>query len=104
MATASEFRSQIREHMKVVGPDGKDIGVVERIEGERIKLTKASSGSDGEHRFLDLSDVAKVSGDQVHMAHDGAHDAHGEHSAHGDRAAQSQGAHGKQGGTKNRSM
>ena len=101
MATASEFRSHIREHMKVVGPDGKEMGVVHRIEGERIKLTKASSGSGGEHRFLELSDVAQVRGDEVHMAHD-AHGAHSDQSGHG---SQPHGAQGKQGGqSKNRTM
>jgi hypothetical protein len=89
MATASQFRSQIREHMNVVGPDGQAIGTVDRIEGERIKLTKNSPGSGGEHRFLDLSDVAQVRGDEVHMAH-GAKNADGAQSgqgAHGDRGS-----------------
>jgi hypothetical protein len=89
MATASEFRAQIREHMKVVGPDGQTIGMVDRVEGEKIKLTKSSSGS-SEHRFLDLSDVAQVRGDEVHMAH-------ADHAAHADKgtrgAQSSHGAH-----------
>lgn len=99
MATASQFRSQIREHMKVVGPDGQAIGTVDRIEGERIKLTKSSPGSGGEHRFLELSHVAQVRGDEVHMAND----AHGAESGHGAHGAQS--SHDMRGGdTKNRSM
>lgn len=118
MATASQFRSQIREHMKVVGADGKPIGMVDKIEGERIKLTKSSPGSGGEHHFLELSHVAQVRGDEVHMTHDaqGAHHqgghAHqgGQHDTkHGAESGQAaHGAKSPQGGhsgqPKNRSM
>ena len=34
----------IREHMEVIGADGVHLGTVDRIEGDRIKLTKAESG------------------------------------------------------------
>ena len=32
--------SQIREHMPVVGSDGRNVGTVDKVEGDRIKLTK----------------------------------------------------------------
>ena len=32
--------SQIREHMEVLGSDGGHVGVVDSIEGERLKLTR----------------------------------------------------------------
>ncbi len=37
--------SNIREHMEVIGADGVHIGTVDKIEGDRIKLTKADSGA-----------------------------------------------------------
>lgn len=35
--------SKIREHMEVVGADGVHIGTVDKVEGQRIKLTRADS-------------------------------------------------------------
>ena len=35
---------EIKEHMEVIGADGVHIGTVDRIEGNRIKLTKKDSG------------------------------------------------------------
>lgn len=94
MATASQFRSQIRERMKVVGADGEHIGTVDRIEGDRIKLTKSDPASGGEHHFLDLKDVTAVNGNEVHISHE----AHGGHGAHqGSPEAHAQGAKGSHG-------
>ena len=45
--------------MEVIASDGKKVGVVDRVEGEAIKLTKDSCG-DGMHHFLPLSMVANV--------------------------------------------
>ena len=36
--------SRIKEHMEVIGADGVHVGTVDRIEENRIKLTKADSG------------------------------------------------------------
>jgi hypothetical protein len=33
----------IKEHMEVIGADGVHLGTVDRIEGDRIKLTKAEN-------------------------------------------------------------
>lgn len=41
--------SKIREHMEVVGADGVHVGTVDKVEGQRIKLTKADSGM-GSHK------------------------------------------------------
>ncbi|TGV64253.1 DUF2171 domain-containing protein, partial [Mesorhizobium sp. M00.F.Ca.ET.158.01.1.1] len=41
--------SKIREHMEVVGADGVHIGKVDKVDGQRIKLTKADSG-EGAHK------------------------------------------------------
>ena len=58
----------IREHMEVIGADGVHLGTVDRIEGDRIKLTKADSGTaahEGHHHYISRGLVAEVEGDQV---------------------------------------
>jgi hypothetical protein len=52
--------SQIREHMDVVGSDGEHVGVVDRLEGQRIKLTKSDAASGGQHHYIDMSLVESV--------------------------------------------
>jgi hypothetical protein len=59
--------SDIREHAEVVGSDGRHVGTVDHIYGERIKLTKADS-LDGQHHFLGLDTVASVDGNRVKLA------------------------------------
>jgi hypothetical protein len=62
-------KSQIREHMKVVNSDGRSIGSVDRVEGEKIKLSKSDSG-DGQHHFIDMADVADIKGDEIRLRKD----------------------------------
>ena len=38
--------SQIREHMEVIGADDVHVGTVDKVEGDRIKLTKKDSGAE----------------------------------------------------------
>ena len=52
--------SQIKEHMEVVGSDNEHVGIVDKIEGERIKLTHHDSQAMGKHHFLPISAVASV--------------------------------------------
>ena len=62
---------QIREGMEVIGADGVHLGTVDRIEGERIKLTRADSGiggHEGHHHFLSAGLVAEVEGDRVRLS------------------------------------
>ncbi len=61
--------NQIREHMEVVGNDGRHVGTVDRVEGDRIKLTREDDpdGSGQHHHFLSLQTVDSVSGDQVRL-------------------------------------
>ena len=67
-----EFR-QITEHMDIVGADGVHIGTVDKVEGHRIKMTKADSGShDDHHHYLSLGLVAAVEGNQVRLSATGA--------------------------------
>ena len=56
--------SQIREHMKVVGSDGQQIGTVDRVEGDKIKLSKSNS-KDGQHHYIAVADVEDVKDGEV---------------------------------------
>jgi hypothetical protein len=56
---------QIREHMEVVGDDGKHVGTVDKTAGDRIILTKSDSDSGGTHHSLSCSDIERVEGDKV---------------------------------------
>ncbi|MER9329122.1 DUF2171 domain-containing protein [Mesorhizobium sp. M0152] len=63
--------SKIREHMEVVGADGVHVGTVDRIEGERIKLTKVDSGEGahkGHHHYIPLSLIAEADGNKVWLS------------------------------------
>ena len=59
----------IREHMEVIGADGAQIGTVDRVEGDRIKLIRADSGIGHEdhHHFIPKGLVAEVEGDRVRL-------------------------------------
>jgi len=62
---------RIKEHMEVIGADGVHVGTVDRVEGNRIKLTKADSGMGhhkGHHHYIDLGLVADVEGKQVRLS------------------------------------
>ena len=62
---------QIREGMEVIGADGVHLGTVDRVEGQRIKLTRADSGQgshEGHHHFLSAGLVAEVEGEQVRLS------------------------------------
>ena len=66
--------SSIKEHMEVIGADGVHVGTVDRIESNRIKLTKADSGEGGHkghHHYIDGSLVATVEGDKVRLSANG---------------------------------
>lgn len=63
--------SGIKEHMEVIGADGVHVGTVDRVEGDRIKLTKADSGEGshrGHHHFIDGRLVAEVEGNRVRLS------------------------------------
>lgn len=65
--------SQIREHMEIIGADGVHIGTVDRVEGDRIKMTRADSGShDDHHHYFSGGLVAGVEGNQVRLSAAGA--------------------------------
>jgi hypothetical protein len=63
--------SGIREHMEVIGADGVHIGTVDRLEGNRIKLTREDSGQgshQGHHHYIPTALVAEVEGDKVRLS------------------------------------
>lgn len=73
--------SNIREHMEVIGADGVHLGTVDKVEGDRIKLTKADSGAQiegaqgrhaGHHHYISTGLVAEVEGDRVRLSTTGA--------------------------------
>ena len=60
----------IREHMEIVGKDGAHVGTVDRVEGNRIKLTKKDSdaGHQDHHHFIDRQLVGGVEGNTVKLS------------------------------------
>ena len=70
--------SSITEHMEVIGADGVHVGTVDKVEGDRIKLTKQDSGAQvegggegghsGHHHFIPGGLVAEVEGDTVRLS------------------------------------
>ena len=67
--------TEIKEHMEVIGADGVHIGTVDKVEGGRIKLTKADSGEGshkGHHHYIDRGLVAGVEGNKVRLSATGA--------------------------------
>jgi hypothetical protein len=63
----------VKEHMEIIGADGVHIGTVDSVEGDRIKLIKADSGSHGgHHHYLSVGLVAEVEGNKVRLSATGA--------------------------------
>jgi hypothetical protein len=63
--------SAIRQHMEVIGADGVHIGTVDRLEGNRIKLTKADSGQgshQGHHHYISTALIAEIEGEKVRLS------------------------------------
>ena len=60
----------IKEHMEVIGKDGAHVGTVDRVEGNRIKLTKKDSGAghEGHHHYIDTKLVGAVEGNVVKLS------------------------------------
>ena len=65
----------VREGMEVIGADGAHVGTVDKVEGDRIKLTKADSGMgshQGHHHYISGGLVADIEGDRVRLSATGA--------------------------------
>lgn len=64
--------SEIREHMEVIGADGVHVGTVDKVEGDRIKLIKADSGSHQDHHhYFSRGLIAGIEGNQVRLSANG---------------------------------
>jgi hypothetical protein len=59
--------SQIKEHAEVIGADGVHVGTVDHVQGDRIKLTKASSG-DAKHRYIPTGLIADIESGTVRLS------------------------------------
>ncbi|RIY00881.1 DUF2171 domain-containing protein [Aureimonas flava] len=65
------MRQDIKEHMDVIGADGVHVGTVDRVEENRIKLTRKDSGEGshrGHHHYVPLALVAEVEGDRLRLS------------------------------------
>lgn len=56
----------IREHMEVVGSDGKHVGKVDHVRGSEIELAKLDLGSGLKHHLIPTSWVDRVD-EHVHL-------------------------------------
>ena len=52
--------AKIKEHMEVLGSDGQHVGNVDKIEGQRMKLTKSDAAAPGDHRYIHVDNVGSV--------------------------------------------
>ena len=59
--------SQIQEHADIIGADGVHVGTVDKVQGDRIKLTKKDSG-DGQHHYVPVGMVADIEGGTVRLS------------------------------------
>jgi len=59
--------SDIREKMKVIGSDKQPVGTVDKVEGERIKLTRNDPQAGGQHHYIPADWVDTIEGDQVRL-------------------------------------
>ncbi len=59
--------SEIKEHAQVIGADGVPVGTVDRVQGDRIKLTKKST-EDHRHHYISVGLVAEVEDGTVRLS------------------------------------
>jgi len=59
--------SGIREHMKVVGADSQPVGIVDKVDGNRIKLTKDGPQAGGKHHYIPGDWVEEIESDEVSL-------------------------------------
>jgi hypothetical protein len=59
--------TQIREHMEVIGSDGRHVGKVDHLEGTEIELAKFDTASGLKHHCIPLSWVDDVEDDKLRL-------------------------------------
>lgn len=57
---------QVQPHQEVVGSDGQHVGTVDRVQGDRILLTKSDQDAHGHHHSIPCSWIKNV-GDKVEI-------------------------------------
>jgi len=61
--------SRVTQHMEIIGADGVHIGTVDKVVGDRIRMTKADSGSHSDHHhYISGALVAEVEGNKVRLS------------------------------------
>ena len=62
--------TRIREHMEVIGSDGKHVGRVDHVLGEDIELSKMDLGAGLKHHLIPVSWVDFVDDDKIRLTLD----------------------------------
>jgi len=63
--------SSIQQHADVIGADGVHVGTVDRVEGDRIKLTRkdnAEGSHQGHHHYIPVLLVAEIENGTVRLS------------------------------------
>ena len=60
--------TRIREHMEVVGSDGKHVGKVDHVLGGEIELAKLDFGAGLKHHLIPISWVEDIADDKVRLS------------------------------------
>jgi hypothetical protein len=59
----------IKEHMEVLGADGKHVGTVDCTKGEdKIVLTKSDPQAGGQHDVIPLDLVQRIADEKLHLS------------------------------------
>lgn len=66
-ASDARLIDQVRERMPVLTPDGKQVGTVDHVDGDRIKLTRTDS-PDGQHHYLTTSQIGGIENGQIRLS------------------------------------
>ena len=66
--------SLIKEHMHVHSSDGKHVGRVDHVKGDKIELAKMDIETGFKHRYIPLDWVSSLDGDtlKLSLTHDAA--------------------------------
>jgi len=61
--------SQVTEHMKIIGADGVHVGTVDKVVGNRIKLTKQDDALKSDHHhYISEGLISGIEGDTVRLS------------------------------------
>ena len=60
LETRDDGAGRVRAHMEVVGADGAHVGIVDKVRGEHIVLTRSDPASGGAHHAIPVAWIASV--------------------------------------------